>query len=335
VAEGIDCDSSHFDGASEAFRHWDEDGIVSASCARCHTGEGFKIYAATGADPVDAQPIASGLSCSTCHTGEDFAGDAPRRYVARVTFPGGKEVLNDEANPDDSFLCVGCHQGRVGKGDIDAAIAAGSLRFQNVHYMAAGATLFGSEAGVGYEYDGKTYVGKFAHAGTAAPAQCTFCHDIKGANHSFGARVTSTCTGCHDEATAGKVHTIRKGRGTDYDGNGDASGPLKAEVDGIAVLLMAQMQQAAANAGHPLVYDGNGYPYFYYDNNGNGTLDVDEAVFANRYGHWTAALVKAAHNYRQSQAERGAWAHNTEYIVQLLIDSIEDLGGDVGALNRP
>ena len=32
-----------------------------------------------------------------------------------------------------------------------------ALRFLNVHYFAAGATLFGTEAKGAYEYNGKTY----------------------------------------------------------------------------------------------------------------------------------------------------------------------------------
>ena len=33
--------------------------------------------------------------------------------------------------------------------------------------------------------------------------------------------------------------------------------------------------------------------------------------------------------------EHGAWAHNTDYRAQLLIDSIEALGTDVSGYNRP
>jgi hypothetical protein len=45
--------------------------------------------------------------------------------------------------------------------------------------------------------------------------------------------------------------------------------------------------------------------------------------------------MKAAFNYYLAHSEPGAWAHNFEYIVQLLIDSISDLGGDTSSYNRP
>ena len=49
----------------------------------------------------------------------------------------------------------------------------------------------------------------------------------------------------------------------------------------------------------------------------------------NACSNWAAALMKAAHNYQISLKEPGAWAHNFDYIVQLLIDSIEDLSGNI------
>jgi hypothetical protein len=45
--------------------------------------------------------------------------------------------------------------------------------------------------------------------------------------------------------------------------------------------------------------------------------------------------VKAAHNFQLSVKEPGAWAHNFDYAAQLLIDSIENLGGDVSPYVRP
>ncbi len=147
-------------------------------------------------------------------------------------------------------------------------------------------------------------------------------------------KVSDTCTGCHDEASAGDVHSIRKGRSDDYDGDGDNTEPLRDEIDGLAALLWAQIQQAAADAGKPILA-GSGYPYFFNDLNDNGSLEPDEAERSNSYKSWTPTLMRAVHNYQQSRKEHGAWAHNTRYTVQLLIDSIADLGGDVSGLTRP
>ena len=45
--------------------------------------------------------------------------------------------------------------------------------------------------------------------------------------------------------------------------------------------------------------------------------------------------MRAAHNYQLQAKDPGAYAHNFEYVAQLLIDSIEDLGGDVAGVIRP
>ena len=39
--------------------------------------------------------------------------------------------------------------------------------------------------------------------------------------------------------------------------------------------------------------------------------------------------MKAAYNYQLSRKEPGAWAHNFDYVAQLLFDSVADLGGSV------
>jgi hypothetical protein len=45
--------------------------------------------------------------------------------------------------------------------------------------------------------------------------------------------------------------------------------------------------------------------------------------------------MKASFNYQLSRKEPGAWAHNFDYMAQLLYDSIADLGGSTAALTRP
>ena len=321
----------HFNGASEAFRHWDGDGAVSASCARCHGGEaGLDAYVSAGyTGPAAAVPVAYGMTCETCHTGADYAGSAPRKYIEKVVFPSAVEINNTPGNPDDSFLCMTCHQGRVAKAKIDQVIAGGTLSFQNVHYLPAGATLYGGVAQVGYEYAGKTYNGKWNHWGGQS-SQCTFCHEVEDEGHTFHPQITSDCQLCHGEATVGDVTTIRFNRPIDYDAN-PATTTLRDDIAGLAAKVYAQMQVVAAAAGTPLAYDAHAYPYFFADSNGNGVADAGEPRFAS----WTPTLLKASHNYQLAIKEPGAWAHNTAYIAQLLYDSLEDLGGDLTGLTRP
>jgi len=344
-------DRGHFDGTAEAFRHWDgdSDNAVNDSCARCHSAaSGFEEFLSFGTNLP--QPIANGFDCAVCHTTFD---SFETRRILDVTFPSDKTISVDAATPTDdplvqSNICMTCHQGRVSKKTIDEAIASGSaLSFQNVHYLAAGATLQGTEAMVGYEYDGKTYVGKFPHVSTnpTNTNHCVFCHDPVRTNHTFLPQDNiDRCRDCHraqDGSTLMDVKDIRLSLTDDYDGDGLFPGgatteTLDGEIDTMAAeLLDAMKDYAAGTLGKPVVYDGDRYPYFFNDTDGDRTTDPSEANFGNRYTSWDGTLLKAAHNYQHSQKEPGAWAHNFRYIVQLLYDSIEDLGGDVSSFIRP
>ena len=79
----------------------------------------------------------------------------------------------------------------------------------------------------------------------------------------------------------------------------------------------------------PVAYDGADYPYFFIDKNNNGKVDKDEAKFPNRYNAWTPRLLKAAYNYQFVTKDPGAFAHNPIYTLQILYDSIADLGTKV------
>ena len=325
--------TGHFDGDADAFRHWDKDGVVSASCARCHSSEGVKFIAEEDLDVATSQPTTWGLSCDVCHTGNDYANGAPLRYISEVTFPSGYTMENDEENPDSSFICLTCHQGRESGASVLAAIAANKLSFKNIHYLPTGASFYGADAGSGFEYEGKEYAGAFGHF-SAEAARCEYCHAPTIDDHSFLPKLSGTCTGCHAEATDG-IESIRKARGTDYDGDGDTDENLVDELEALAEKLYEAMQESAADAGNPIIYAASSYPYFFADTNGNGEVDEGEAVYANSYKSWTPALLKASFNFQFAHKEPAAWAHNTNYMAQLLYDSIEDLGGDVDELNRP
>ena len=328
-------DGAHFNVTSEAWRHWDEDGfVVSASCARCHSDAGIKYFVENGQDTAMGVPASDGLSCMACHTGTDYAGDAPRKFVAEVQFPSGNSIENDAENPDDSFLCMSCHQGRESKTSIDEAIAAGSLGFKNIHYAPAGGIIYGDVAGIAYEYEGMDYAGQWTHYDDGASAQCAVCHNLSGEAHTFAPELKASCQGCHSEAD-GELDNVRKNRPTDYDGDGDNTEMLKDELHTLADALFAQIQTVAADSGSYIIYDSHAYPYFFKDTNENGEIDPGEAIYPNKYAAWTADMMKAAHNFQAFQKEHGAWAHNTDYMAQLLIDAIESLGGDVSGFNRP
>jgi predicted CXXCH cytochrome family protein len=326
MSRAVRTDFGHFNGASEAARHWDSAEQVDATCSACHSGqEGFRFYVQYGVGKVVPE-TANGLECGTCHDapGIDFSLIAS---VPSVTFPSG--VKRQEPGHDN--LCESCHRGRESKSTVDAQIATGTYKFMNVHYLPAGATKLGSAAHVGYEYDGKTYAGPLAHMGGA---QCTSCHDPENSHHTFQIvdAWDGTCRICHADAD-GDPKNIRVVHTADYDGDGDSKEPLAAEIDGLAARLLAAMQVLATAPG--LCYAPGVYPYFFKDMNGDKACGLDEAVAANGFSAWTKPLMKASFNYQLSRTEPGAWAHNFDYMSQLLYDGIADLGGDVSTLVRP
>jgi hypothetical protein len=349
LAAGLNrIDAGHFAGSTEAWRHWDEDGDVSSSCARCHSATGLPTYLEEGVNV--SEPLANGMLCTTCHS--DLTEYA-RYEVGAVQFPSG--AMLDTGDPD-SNLCLNCHQGRESKVSVDGAIArlaasiaaaaeaaeeAGEevaiteltddtptdgLGFRNIHYFAAGATLFGADAKGAYEYEGKTYNGRFAH--TEGYETCTQCHSA----HALEV-IEEACTICHSGID--DVHDIRISEG-DFDGDGDAEEGIADEIATVRDALYVAIQAYAAEVAEaPVVYDSHAYPYFFADTNANGEADPDEANYGNRYQAWTPRMLKAGYNLQYAMKDTGAFAHNGLYVLQVLYDSLEDIGGDVSGMTRP
>ena len=321
-------DHGHFAGSEEAFRHWDEEGVVPGSCAKCHSAAGLSLFLKEGANI--SQPTANGLNCASCH---DDLVTFTRYEVAAVEFPSGAEL--DTGDPD-SNLCLNCHQGRLSTVSVNAEIegleddvVVEGLGFLNVHYFAAGATLFGTEAQGAYEYDGQEYRGRSVH-----PEPFTGCVDCHS-THALEVEVEA-CSTCHEGvAEKADFQTIRVSE-PDYDGDGDAAEGIVGEVGTLHEALYGAIQEYAADVvGTEIVYDAHIYPYFFIDTNGNGEADPDEAIYPNQYSTWTPRLLKAAYNYQYAAKDPGAYAHNGKYILQVLYDTLEDVGGDVSGMVRP
>jgi len=335
-------DEGHFDGSAEAWRHWDEDGEVSSSCAKCHSAEGLAYFLENGTHI--AQDISNGMLCTTCHTSPPQV-----RSVDQVTFPSGEvEDMGDNSN-----ICLNCHQGRASKFTVDDAITAspGPYRFINIHYYPTAAVLFGSEAHGGYEFANKIYVGQKTFANHNGRFDtCVECHmgtntpreTPSESDHNVHKPNPEDCVYCHGQDVSQpnqgtdpskfKFSGIRPGSIPDYDGDGGITEAIKYEIKGLEEALYEQIQVYAANIlGVAIVYDAHTYPYFFIDLNANGEVDPGEAINPNRYSSFDAALLKAAYNFQVSKKEPHGYIHNSRYIAQLLVDSIEHLGGDIDA----
>lgn len=320
-------DPGHFAGSTEPFRHWDAEGEVPGGCAKCHSADGLPTFIHNGTN-IATEP-SNGFRCNTCHDEANW----PNRYVVdEVTFPSGAVLTFGEGK--DANLCIECHQGRSSTpalnkalGDKPADTPDENIRFTNIHYFAAGATLFGTEAQGAYEFAGKQYNGPHPHV--ASGFDCTTCHDV----HALKIKVEA-CATCHGASSDPTDPATFRVDATDWDGDGNTTEGVKDEIATFAERLYAGIQKYAADKGTGIVYDAAAYPYFFVDADGDGKPDTgDEGPLG--YNAWTPTLLKAAYNYQYYQKDPGNFAHNAKYVMQFLYDSIQAVGGDVSGLTRP
>jgi len=309
----------HFNRHADAFHEWDSEKEIPAVCARCHGATSLPEYLKDGKNTA-APHATNGLACTDCHA--DLLTYA-RHSVAKVTFPSGMTV--DSGN-NDANLCMTCHQGRESTASVNKAIAGlpldtpdAKLNFIHVHFYGAGATMYGTEAKVGYEYDGKTYVGRFAHMPNVST--CTGCH-----HPHDGAVMVERCGGCHDGVKElADVANIRMSTRGDFDGNGKEEG-LAKEIAGLQVQLYAGIETYAKNVGGVGIgFTEAAYPHWFADKNGNGRIDPEEVSAANAYHAYTPRLLQAVYNYTYSVRDPAGAYHNGRYVLQLLHDSLESL----------
>ena len=249
--------SGHGDESSEAFRHWDEDdpAVVSTSCAKCHGTDGFEEFIATGSVTTEfASANNVGVECTVCHSN---ASTGAMRGITSVTFPSG--IFID--NIGNEAICMQCHQGRESTVRIESDIAAAAadaagtfdddtisskLRFRNVHYAQAGASIMGTVVKGGAEYPGKTYDAQFAHVD--GYNSCATCHDP----HTLKVRLDH-CATCHtDPANTSYWGGIADTKNirffasykTDYDGDGNTTEGLYYEIDTLKHILCKVSQHS-------------------------------------------------------------------------------------------
>lgn len=320
----------HGDHESPSFTHWNEDGAVPEACAACHSETGMLDW--LGADGSEAGivnhpgTINTVIGCASCHVSEAEALDA-------VPFPSGVTVSGLGANA----TCTMCHSGRASTdrvtgatGGMDLDTVAADLAFINVHYGVAAAVMHGAEVRGGFQYEGQSYAGRFAHVPSANT--CVACHEPHTTEVA-----TESCAACHQGAD--DITAIRT-QHADFDGDGVTSDGIRDEIEGLHARLDAAIRAYATEvAGQPIGYNKDSYPYFFIDGNDDGTIDAGEAIYPNQYDSWTPRLLMAAYNYQVVAKDGGAWVHNPRYALQLLHDSVLSLSErveiDTGGLQRP
>ena len=277
-----------------------------SGCVQCHTTTGFIAFSTakvTAAWGVSSDKTKEVLSCVGCHS------DITTGQVRSVTpvRPYADETDYQNRNVGTSNVCMNCHSGRNNGASIQVKVGSAfdlaTSAFIAPHYLSAGGTLHGKS---GYQFPGRTYAGYSSNShraigmnnamATGNDGPCVGCHMSSPTSHGFqpvsidptgavSAITATACTNCHN--TALSATTL------------DAD---RVSFNNALDVLKAQL----AASLHP--YSPN-YPYF--DKGGWGA------------GQAGANLMGAAFNYKLLLAEPGAYAHNSAYAKQLIVDSID------------
>jgi hypothetical protein len=308
-------DSSHADSEARAFTRWNDDDPpeIPENCAKCHSTPGYHDFLGVdGSTPgkVDKPaPVGTTVECEACHNEVSSEKDA-------AVMPSNIELAGLGSNSN----CFECHQGRASSVQVDEAIDGmppdtvnAEIRAPSVHNNPAGPYQYGTLAKGGYEYGSKEYASRYDHV--VEFDTCISCHDA----HSL--RIDAQrCGACHLSVnSADDFSKIRSGN-IDYDGDGDVTEGIESEIDTLEEKLLEAIDKyvAETNGVEPLVI---------------GSRFVNEE--GDTYSTWTPHLLQAAYNYQFSTVGAGGYAHNPHYVIQLLYDSIEEIGGSMSGLSRP
>ena len=195
------------------------------------------------------------------------------------------------------------------------------------------------------EYPDKGYNGQnlFTAHYQIEKQNCIQCHmerlGGKKHDHDFFPSLKSTddeigCNSCHKNINdCDELGKPNYWENVDYDGDGVGES-FRHEIDGMQALLIVQMNAYAEAIGlTAIMYTPGSYPYWAKAS----CYQSDPSCVPTAAGTYTfpdAKFMGAAYNYHLAQ-DPGAGIHNHTYVIQLLYDSIEDLGGDVSTLIRP
>jgi hypothetical protein len=240
---------------------------------------------------------------------------------------------------------------------------------KNIHDIQGGANVWGSAAHVGYEYAGNAYAGLARHGGQKA--DCIGCHQPKTTRHTMrvdDAAAAGGClgNGCHSDSNythyfnAARALTTTNG----YDGNA-ATTTLSGEIGSFVSALAAAMNgyqrahgftavaqtittncvsplkagQCAADfvSGANICYDSVRQGFYAEPGNTTGLCATGASAPLKSWVGYDPKMSRAAYNmtFQNAGNDPGYWAHNFDYVAELLYDSITDLGGNAVGLTRP
>jgi hypothetical protein len=271
----------------------------SATCAPCHTTEGF-IQQDLGQTITD-HAISSPIGCFACHSPHSRANFS-LRTVAPVTMLAGvtgqPDITFDYGNGN---LCASCHKPRSisPKPDPTKTAATDTITITNSrwyqHYGVQGLMLSGNN---GFEFQGYTYQNSFHTTAAAILDQgCAICHMAEAPRNAAGGHTmwlewegTEIVTGCTTTGCHSAPMTL------DYD---DVQTNTEVLLDSLGTLLLNRGWITASGSINAST---------------NSPLKIAPAYLSG-----------AMYNYFFVEHDASLGVHNTKYTQQLLESSIEVL----------
>jgi hypothetical protein len=282
--------------------------VTSASCAPCHSHEGFVQYGNNGQMLEDAFVHGSTMTCGTCHSHQNNgsaavfdADEVPIRFNDPVVMRTGIDDMDFENN---SNVCVRCHQPRRDWSEYDDGMGDMVMitsSHAGPHHGAQVTPLMG--LGGDHRLNGLLEgMGPTEHG---TDAGCVSCHMVDG-NHTFKP-VAAACTGCHDVPD-------------DFDYNGKLT-DIAAKMETLAGYLTSQ-------DGNGIGRDSTGTWVVIPDSTVHGPLhwedgeDGEEGAYHPVPGQYERDVYSAFWNFMTVMEDQSGGVHNPPYLEALLNASI-------------
>ena len=262
----------------------------NASCAQCHSSEGFIEYVTLGkVQGTITNP--SAFECATCHglhssfTADDYA----LRLEAKPV------VSNQDATfkfdfKNNSNLCVNCHQARTAEPNV-ATPGATTFKITNTHYGPHHGPQGNIVAGVGFAQIAGSVAYPAAGSSKHFAGACTSCHMAtftKGQGGHSLIPSLAACNTCHNATDA------------NYDHNGIQT-EIAADLVKLRDLLIAKgVVTATPDATDPTII-----------------------TYAPKVGTFPMVQAQAYFNWIGITEDRSEGVHNPPYVRALLLNSIE------------
>lgn len=352
-AEGLG--DFHTDYLGDAFSRIN----TSASCMPCHSGNAFL-------ELIQGETISDNnwkvVGCRSCHELDQPNATANTNdsaaFAAVREFPAGYEFKFNAtaaapvpvADLGVNQVCFECHKGRTPGVDVAALPdpAAGTMNYtiSYLHYAPSMAILFGDESKMVATYNtvlsgGRTYAGRFVHAGDGQEYGCVDCHDVHDTdgNHAYENKMItdSYCAGCHD---AGDV-TAFQARTQAFSER--LLDEILADMLAIDTTVAPGSDLNATLKAKIVSLQDSTYPnadFASQDEELMAYIQERQAYFPNKtVAHaattWKIFTYEDGAPHGQTHGHGGSWAHNSKFARQMMYDAIQSLGGSLTGLTRP